>query len=892
MLKYKTFFRLLILLLGNIFITQAQTIISGVVRDSLGMAIPRINVFVKPLGQENVISYGYTSNKGTYTLIVKKQGAYVLNVSALSFEKKQVQFLIDSITPQKTIIIDVVLSEKEFELNEVIVRADRSIVVKRDTIILKVSDFINGSEEVIEDVLRKLPGIEVSDDGNIKVQGKSIEKVMVEGDDLFDKGYKLLTKNLTADVISRVEILEHFSDNPILKGIEDSDKVALNLTLKEDRKSNLFGNASLGYGTSQFYENKLNLISFNKKTKYYFFGNLNNIGNDPTGDIYQLIYPDLFGGATYVGDGESAYKFINLGADFIRINKNRTNLNNAELASLSGIYNPTKNLKLKGLAFFTSDETDLFRNSTQQYFFDETNFTNEETYKFRNKSISGFGKWDAIYNFKKDARIEYVGKYNFIDENGSSNLLFNTDNLNEDIQTNSTLIDQRITYTKKIKDKSALQITGRYILDEKPQRYDVDSFLYQELFPSESDINAVAQEIQSNTNFFGIEANYILNSKKSNTDFSFGYTRRKDELQSYLFFKKNNEIVLHDDLNYQNNLNFTVNDFFATISYKRRFKKFSFKTIIEGHQLYTTIKNGANNSKANPLYFIPSLNVEWNMNKKSSLSTRYKFVQKNYTMRSIFSGFILDGYRNFNRGIGDFDQMQGNLLLLNYRYGDWASKFLVNASLLYQKNNDYLSSNTFIRPNFNQSTAIILKDNEFFSFNISTDTFIDKLSSNLKLTSSVSKNEIQNSVNDSELRSINSLNFNYGWEFRTAFESMFNFHLGSKWMTSKVKTNIENSNTDNSTFLDLDFQISKKLKIHIKNEHYSFGSLQQNKSYFFSDINVEYDIKKNGLKLKFIANNILNTNSFANYYISDVSTSSFQYRLVPRYLLLKLAFRF
>src|SRR5699024_7264225 len=106
----------------------------------------------------------------------------------------------------------------------------------------------NGTEETVEDVLRKIPGLRIDEEGTIKVGNREVEKVMVEDDDFFGHGYKILTKNMPAHPIKQVDILKHYSANELLKGIEDSDKVALNLKLKDDSKRIWFGIAEAGGG--------------------------------------------------------------------------------------------------------------------------------------------------------------------------------------------------------------------------------------------------------------------------------------------------------------------------------------------------------------------------------------------------------------------------------------------------------------------------------------------------------------------------------------------------------------------------------------------------------------------------------------------------------------------
>lgn len=866
--------------------------LQGHVKDSLGNGIPLINVFLQKEGETKVLDYVYSDNEGYYSFSVEEKGNLILNFSGLSFKKEQIPFKIDSLFLEKTIIKNIILQEESFKLDEIIINSDRAITVKKDTISIKVSEFINGNEEVLEDILKKLPGIEVTSDGSIKVQGKSIEKVLIEGDDLFEKGYKLLTKNLNAEVISKVEILEHFSDNPILKGIENSEKVALNITLKEDRKKSLFGNVSLGYGTGNYYESKVNLISFNSKTKYYFFGNLNNTGVDPTGDIYQLIYPDTFSGVNYIGDDISSYSFVNPGSDYLNIGKERANLNNAELASINGIYNPTEKVKLKGLFFINSDNTNFFRKNSENFFLGEDSFTNVEDFKSRKNTFSLFGKWDAIYNISQNERVEYVGKLSSFNQEQNSNTLFNEEQLNDVLDNNFWYTNQRVTYTRKLQNKSAFQLTGRFIHDVKPQNYFVNAFLYQELFPEAEDIISVKQEVNSQVDFYGVEGTYYNSKSKHPFDVKIGFLNQNERLNSDLFFINSQEIAINQGDLYKNNLENSINEIYGKFNYKYNIKNISFKTKLGLHQRYNSLIDKDEKSKNVQFILNPSIAFSWKIDKKNRFNVLYNYSTKNILANNLYSGFILNDYRSFKRGLGAIDQLNGSSLLANYTFGNWSSVFLVNASLLYQRDKDYLSSTRIINTNFNLGQTILLKDKEFYSSNISVDKFIKKLSTNIKLDFSFTSNRNQNIVNNSDLRNVKSNTYNYGIDFRSAFDGVFNYHLGTKWVTSIVSVTDKNKNTNNTTFLDLDFNLSEKFNVEVKNENYYFGNLTNTKNYVFTDIHVKWKFNKKSMNLKFIINNLFNTDNFSNFYISDLSTYSSSYQLIPRYFLLKFDFRF
>ncbi|MBC5839763.1 carboxypeptidase-like regulatory domain-containing protein [Flavobacterium muglaense] len=277
---------IIFLLLGNSLI--AQTSIQGIVKDSINNPISYANILIKPINSDIVTAYTHSETDGSYKLNINEIGLFEITYAAISY-KSEIKTI--SFEDGKNIIKNITLKDETIELNEVIIEKENAIIIKQDTIVFNAKDFSQGNEQVVEDLLKKIPGISISNDGVIKIGGQEVEKVMIEGDDFFEKGYKLLTKNMPANPIEKVELYQHYSNNKHLKGVENSDKVALNLKLKDDAKREWFGNLQLGYGlvSENRYDVRTNLMNFGKKIKYYFLSNLNNVGADAVGDIDHLI---------------------------------------------------------------------------------------------------------------------------------------------------------------------------------------------------------------------------------------------------------------------------------------------------------------------------------------------------------------------------------------------------------------------------------------------------------------------------------------------------------------------------------------------------------------------------------------------------------------------------
>lgn len=871
----------------------SQTVIKGTVLEEDGVTpISYVNIVVVNESLNATIAYTFSAEDGKFALEVSvdKEKLHYIEFSALGYETVQLPWnnSSDSGTGLK-----INLKPKFFNLDEVIIHPEKPITESNDTITFNASRFLQGNEEVIEDLIGKLPGVSVTDNGTIKYGNQEIEKLMIDGEDFFEKGYKILSKNMPPDQVEDIELLKRYSENKLLKGVEESDKIAMNLVLKEDAKRQWFGNVSLGYDVSfnQRYHSKSSLMNFGKKAKYIALTNFNNIGYDATGEISNLIQSSRFGQPGSLGDNINVRSPIRLSSFTPRFKAYRTNLNNAELVSLNSIFNLSEKASLKVIGFFNWDENDFFKNTDESLRTIDGVVDNNENFRLTKDKFIGFGKIDFNYDLSKSETLESVTRYSNQVNQDVNQIVFNTEATQELLDHDNSRFDQKLVYTNKLNKSDAFLFTARYINESIPQDYTLINPLFGTLF-TENNTSSVSEKVSNNMQYVGGEFHYLNRlENKDLLEIQVGTTYRIDNFQSSFFVEDTVDGVL-TPTEYQNDLDYATTDFYSIAKYHLKLKKFTLLSHLEVHQLVN--RSTAIDGKTNPFFINPSISLEWKVNTKNTLNFYSGYNATNSQLEDLYPNFSIINYRQFERGTGRFNQFNSSVFNLEYQLGNWTDKFFVNASINYVLNNDYLSTNSIINSNFSEVTKILLKDGSSISANLDINRYFKPIQTNFKVEGKVTASNFMNSINNSELREVNSKIYEFGVKFRSGFQGIFNYHLGSRWDISTIKLpSFENSVTNNLLFLENYFNFTNGFSAELLLERYKFGNLNTAQDvYYFMDVELKYKFKNKKVNVALSANNLFNTNSFNVQSLSDTSTSNTSYRLLPRYILATVKYRF
>lgn len=237
---------LLFVLAPAVVFSQTGREVSGIVRDTSGQSV--IAASVKLTSSKDTL-FTRTDVNGNYVFRGVKSSQFLLTVTSLGYRNFNQKYLFkDGVTPIK--INPITLKSRSNVLNEVVVTGAMPVTVKEDTVEYRASDYPVRENSVAEDILKKLPGVEVDKDGNVTTQGKSVTRVRVNGKDFFDGDLKTATQNLPADIIEKIQIVDDYGDQANVSGIKDGDPdKILNITISPSKNKGMIANMVAGAGS-------------------------------------------------------------------------------------------------------------------------------------------------------------------------------------------------------------------------------------------------------------------------------------------------------------------------------------------------------------------------------------------------------------------------------------------------------------------------------------------------------------------------------------------------------------------------------------------------------------------------------------------------------------------
>ena len=491
------------ILVSLCFKIHGQIKIEGTITNSAKTPLQAINVILSNKNQNNILAYTLTDKNGRYELTCQTNAdSLQITLTNMEYEKTI------RIVPAKSQTLNFDLKAQQISLKEVTVTAP-AIEDRGDTLNYLVAKFATEKDKTIEDVLKKLPGIEVSESGQISYQGKPINKFYIENMDLLKGRYTLATKNISLKDVATVEVFQNHQPIRALSEAQPSDQAAINLKLREDAKGVFSLLATVGVGAAPFkpatflWDNELISLFFAKKMQNINTYKGNNSGNDVTQEF-----------ASFYSDAESsAYegRFLSvLAPSAPPISKQRYLFNNTHAAS-SSFLNALKNgYQLTTNLMYYNDKQSKESYSKSIYYLSEDSCLIVEELTNSKATIN-----HAAATLSLEANKEKFYLLNVLNLNGSwgkdNGMTASVDSIQQHLKTDRYNISNRFELVK--------EMSGKYIkfysfngFSQTPQNLLIKPALYAEL-------------VNHGEPFEQLKQQTAFNDFSSKTHFTFGITK-------------------------------------------------------------------------------------------------------------------------------------------------------------------------------------------------------------------------------------------------------------------------------------------------------------------------------------------------------------------------------
>ena len=305
----KTILSLVFILLSAITLSAYN--ITGVIVDDTGEPLPEAGVRLLAARDSSYVKGCAANIDGKFTLTGVNNGRYVIEFSYVGYNTLKQAVTVNGAALN---LNKITLSESSVMLKEAVVTAVKTPVkVMEDTVEFNADSYTTQPNAVVEDLLKRLPGVEVDTDGKITHNGKEITKILVDGKEFFSDDPKVASKNLPVDMIDKLQVVDRKSDLARLTGVDDGeDETVINLTVKKGMKNGWFGTAEAGYGTDSRYKATFNVNRFWGDNQLTFIGNANNTNelgfSDGNGNRFRR-----FGGSNGINDSQQFGVNFNIG---------------------------------------------------------------------------------------------------------------------------------------------------------------------------------------------------------------------------------------------------------------------------------------------------------------------------------------------------------------------------------------------------------------------------------------------------------------------------------------------------------------------------------------------------------------------------------------------------
>jgi hypothetical protein len=863
----------------------AQKQIKGKVKDTKGAAIVSANVNLKDK-EGNILSFTRTDDKGNFTLSFTEENKdLTIEATTIGYEKKIIA------VAELTRSYDLIMVDSEINLKTVVVKNRPVLTLNGDTLNYKTADFADKQDRSIGDVLKKMPGIEVSEEGKVSYNGKGISALYIDGDNVLDGKYSIGTKSIPHGAVDKVQVIEKDQPIKMLRKNNMSDDVALNLVMKEEAKLKVMGDVRAGLGTPDRFDGNANAMLFKKQIK--FINNIkgNNIGVDPGMDLTSFV------GGNSGNDKPSG--FLSAGAAGVpTLPQKRTLFNKAGLANLNNLYKFSEDLQIKANIAYLYDQRD------QQYSkFSETYLTGQTiTYNELQQNAINPQKLQAKFNVLANANDYYfsnnlVTNYNLT--NTASEVITNGIGANQALNQKNFDISNELSYRKKLKSANTFNFFSLISRATQPEVLNINPGLNEAILNNGIPFAGLNQYVKLPTWYTNNYTAFAFVNNKFTQTYRVGFNLQHQELGSELYRVQNNLTKELVSTQMTNDLTWLKSKFYTDATYEYNTEKFKASLGLPISYNYISYKDDAKSldKSLNRVFVNPSLNLKYQTGIENYVTANYSYNNSLGGIDDVYQGTILKNYRSLFANNAPITESKSQSVGAGFNFRKAMQMFFLNLNASYSTTTVNTISSYSLANNIQQRVVISLpNDMKTLAFGANASKYLFNLRSTVNAGASFNQSTFEQLQNNILLPfTAQSTAFKAGIDSK--INNFINWSYNATYAISTNKTTSANAIKNNNQQLRQQSAITatafKSVFMTLSAEHiFTHQTTQPDLSYLFADFNVRYKLQKLKTDLEFGITNLANIKKFEANYLSANSFSSGTYYIPGRVAMMKATFNF
>ena len=872
----------LLILICFFQLTQfGQVTIKGKIQSTDGSALAKINVLVYQKASVSLIAYAVTDTAGKFSIqLSSKSDSLDIEASAIHYRN------ISKRIPNKSHQVNFTLEDEVMELETVTIKA-APIEKYGDTILYNVVSFSGNEDRSIEDVLRKMPGIEVEPDGQILYQGLPLQKFYVEGLDLMNGRYVVISKNLPHSSVSSVEVIENHQPIKMLEDKVASTQASLNLKLK--RNVALTGTAELGVGAAPFlWEANITPMMFTKNYQLLASYQTNNTGNDVAQQIGIKTLEDIVIGANRPIPNPSLLeiqlvsqppiepeRYLDNEIHFLNFN-NLVKLNqDLELrANLFYVYDFKKSeAGIKHAIFYPTDTirfAEVFNNNTiDNYLYGEFTLNKNTKNNFLNNKLSLKASWDEKYGLLKTQEQKIV----------------------QNLEVPVRSISNELRSINQVRNRF-IEILSYISFDRNPQSLTIEPGQFEGILNMGKPYQRVDQEIALNRFFTDNSVSLAFSRKRLLVKTKLGAYFRQQQMESTLYVSDSGIMSL-PGADFINNLEIAEFSIYLSPLLEYALKKLTIKAKLPLNWLYFEQIDDYNfvENKNAYLFFNPLFSIDYKISGYWRIRGTFKRTNKTGNPDNIYYGFILNNYRllSSNTAMLPISSQNNFSVFASYKNPIWS--FFNSINYIYAINHTNTLFTSIIQSDGKTGLEAVNYPNKSIThyFQGQTSKYFSKIKTTIGFKISYNYRDGLSFINGDLFDSKNVFIY-----IQPSVILKITNWLNSEYElnASSIKSYVYDKQISHISltrhFLKFYAFPTKAQLIGISSEYYN----NNGNNYIFVDFQFRYTFRKSKIDIEFKWHNIFNTRVYTSYMASGYEIWESNYLLRPSQAIASIKFSF